>query len=141
MKILWLIILVLGIVIELLSASFFAIWFSAGALVAIILSYLDIAISYQLIAFILVVIIGTILTRPIFKKLKYNNVQSTKEQLIGKKVIVVDEISEIKPGRIKDNGIFWNAKANQRIKKNEVVVIKEVQGNTVIVEHAKEQNE
>ena len=138
MKILWLIILVLGIVIELLSASFFAIWFSAGALVAIILSYLDIAISYQLIAFILVVIIGTILTRPIFKKLKYNNVQSTKEQLIGKKVIVVDEISEIKPGRIKDNGIFWNAKANQQIKKNEVVIIKEVQGNTVIVEQINE---
>ena len=71
---------------------------------------------------------------------KTNEQKTNLELYIGKEAIVVEDVNNIKgEGAVKINGLVWSAKSidGNPIKKDEIVIFKEVNGNKAVVEPKK----
>ena len=138
MWIIWLAVFVLSIIIEATTAELVSIFFAAGSLVALIISFIP-KVDWWIETVIFVVISGVSLLglRPLMNKLLKREKRNTNiDEMIGKKGIMIKEYDEFNYGEIKVNGIIWNAVnviEKETIKANEVVTIVGVQGNKLIV--------
>lgn len=143
----WLGLAVVLLVIEASTVQLVCIWFSCSALVTsiatLIFGKLGFSFPWQLLVFCVLSIALLACTRKLVKKLllKRTNAQKTNLELnIGKEAIVVEDIDNIKgEGAIKINGLVWSAKSidGNPIKKDEIVIFKEINGNKAVVELAK----
>lgn len=116
--------------IELLTTNLVTIWYSASALIALILSLF---VDSYLIQFSVFVILGTILlftTRDYL--LKFIN-QKMKEKVINKVGIVIEEIRKNKHGKIKVNGKKYIAISNKKINVNHKVRVIDINNNKLKV--------
>ena len=133
----WLGIFVLAVVIEAITEDFVSIWFSVGALVSLcICNFLPYYL--EIIIFFIVSLVTLILTRPLVKKLMDRNIRHTNvDEIIGKRVKVIKEISKYESGEIKVNGIIYtailNEEADNTIHADTVVEIVAITGNKIIV--------
>ena len=57
--IIWILVAIFLVVIDIITSSFIFMWFSLGALVAIILSLLNFTVLYQIIAFLIIGVVST----------------------------------------------------------------------------------
>ena len=133
--IIWIIVAVVVIAIDIITSSFVFMWFSAGALVAMILSLVGIDIIWQIVAFLVVGIITVCIGYPwAKKKFKANeNKTLTMEQTyIGKEMIATEDMFEL--SRIKVSGIYWTAyNKGKVIKKGQKYTITAIEGNKLVV--------
>jgi len=133
----WLVIAAIFIVLEIISLGLTSIWFAGGAVVAAILSAVDVSFNIQIIGFAVTSIILLVATRPFVKKHLITKVEKTNvESFVGEKVIVLSTIDNIKQeGQVKFNGIEWTARSADGTvyEKDQIVEIKEVQGVKLIV--------
>ena len=112
MWIFWLVFSIVMFVGEILSASFFMVWFSVGGIAAAFTSFLTSNIYIQTIVMIIVSAILILATKPLTKKFleSKSKVESNVNALIGKKAKVIQEINNIEnTGKIKVNGEVWKA--------------------------------
>lgn len=115
----WAIIAGIFFLIEAYTLGLTTLWFGGGALVAMILAYLDFSIIVQIAAFLLVSISLLIFTRKIFvDQLKLGKEKTNIDAVIGEKGYAESEFSIMKPGIINILGQRWTA-----IPKNEDIVI------------------
>lgn len=133
--IIWLIIAVLVIVVDLITSSFIFMWFSLGALVAIVLSLLGFSIWLQIIAFLVVGIITVCIGYPWAKKkfkAAINHVPTMEQEYIGMEMLAKDDI--IEKGKIKVGGIYWTAyNKGKVIKAGDKFIITGIEGNKLTV--------
>ena len=134
---LWLVVIVVTLAVEAMTAGLTTIWFSAGALVALIASYLGINFPVQIIIFIAASTLALIFTRPLVKnKIHKNKVKTNADMVIGKQAVVVEDICPIEgKGQVKVDGKIWSAKSEslEIIKKDELVTVKKIEGVHLIV--------
>ena len=134
---LWLIVLVLTFVIEALTAGLVTIWFSAGALAALISSYFGIGFVYQIIIFIVVSAIALFITRPLVKnKLTKSHTKTNADLVIGQQGIVIVEINQIEgKGQVKVGGKVWSARSlnSSTVPQNSLVTVEKIEGVHLIV--------
>lgn len=142
----WLILFVVLLVIEIITLGLTTIWFAGGALVAFVASVLGAPLGVQIVLFFLVSLLLLFVTRPI--ALRYLNLNRTKtnvDSLIGQTGIVTAEINNLKAeGSVIINGQEWTArtaKESETIEKDQLVVIKAINGVKLIVELKREENE
>ena len=86
---LWAVIIIAAVTIDICSSNLLFVWFGLGALVAILLNVLGIPFVVQVIVFVLLGIILTLIFYPIFKK-KLKEIPKTltrEEEMIGKEFI------------------------------------------------------
>ena len=88
--------------------------------------------------FSVITLITLILTRPLVKKMMDRNIRYTNvDEIIGKRVKVIKEISKYEAGEVKINGIIYTAilleEAENTIKEDTIVEIIAFQGNKVSV--------
>ncbi|MBR5485193.1 MAG: NfeD family protein [Oscillospiraceae bacterium] len=123
---------------EAATVSLVAIWFAAGAVVAILPALLGASVWTQLAVFVLVSVCMLILTRPLVKnRLNNRTVKTNADSSIGKTAVVISDIDPLTgTGRVSLSGLDWAAKScdNEPLKKGEKVVVKEIQGVTLLVE-------
>ena len=134
----WAVLFVVCLVIEGSTAALTTIWFAAGALVAFILTFFDIAFAWQIGAFIAVSLILLFLTRPIVKRVMYRNTESktNKDRLIGRTAYVQEAICNIESrGYIKLDDVSWRAESidDSVIDVGTLVKVVDIQGNRLIV--------
>jgi len=138
MWIIWLGIFVISLIIEGVTAELVSIFFSAGSVVALIISFIP-GVTWWIELIVFVVISGATLIglRPLVKKFIANQKRNTNvDELIGKNGIMIKGCTEVEFGEIKVNGVIWTAvSVNQKeaIAENEVVEIVAVQGNKLVV--------
>ena len=138
----WLALAIALVVIELSTTQLVSIWFAIGAGVIAIVKVIapGISIPWQVLIFVLVSAALFFATRPLVKKLTSQRGKehaTNLELIIGKNAIVTEDINSIKnTGAVKINGLEWSARAadNSEILTGEIVVIKEIMGNKLIVE-------
>lgn len=134
---LWLAVIIITLVVEAMTAGLVTIWFSAGALAALISSYLGINFPMQIIIFIAVSAVALYFTRPLVKnKIHKNKVKTNADLVIGKQAIVVEDICPIEgKGQVKVDGKIWSARSEnqKRITKDELVTIEKIEGVRLIV--------
>ncbi len=134
----WLAILIITIVVEIETVQIVSIWFSAGAIAALILASFNVNTTIQIVTFVLVSVTLLILTRPFVKKFNKSKTEnSTVESMIGElvtitKAIEIGGIGEIKAKYDRYTAIAPNV--NSVLEVGTKVKIKEIIGNKVIVE-------
>lgn len=136
-SVLWIIIAVLGGIIEVMTLGLTTIWFSIGALVALLFSMLELPLGVQITVFIVSSSLLLYYTRPIAKKvLKIGHTKTNVDSLEGELGVVIKEINKFKStGQVKINGQIWSAKTlyDEVISENEKVEVINVEGVKLVV--------
>ncbi|MEG1778645.1 MAG: NfeD family protein [Oscillospiraceae bacterium] len=139
MPLIWLALAVGLAIAEMVTIQLVAIWFATGAAVSIIPALMGMNIWIQLAVFTIVSCIMLIFTRPVVKmKLQTKIVHTNADSNIGKIGIVITDINpDNMTGRVAVSGLDWSARSEQLefIPKGEQVIIKGIEGVTLIVEH------
>jgi membrane protein implicated in regulation of membrane protease activity len=142
MLILWIIVLIAAIAIEVATMGLTTIWFSGGALVAMVIELLHGSISLQIIVFLIVSLILLYFTRPI--AIKYFNRERTStnlDSLIGKRAVVTSAIHNLhETGQVMVEGKEWSARSKDSevtFEKDSIVQIVSIKGVKLIVEASK----
>ena len=137
MTVVWLILAVIFLIVEALTAGLTTIWFAAGALVALICSLFDLALGIQIAIFLIVSICLLVFTRKIFvDELKTGTEKTNTEALIGEKAVVLTEIPAYGVGQVKVGGQVWSAVAEVQensIAAESLVEIHAIEGVKLIV--------
>ena len=138
MWIVWLALFIVMIIVEASGPALVSIWFAAGALVALIISFIP-GVEWWVEIIVFVVISGVSLLglRPIVRKFISKERRDTNiDEMIGKKGLMIKGCDELNYGEIKVNGVIWTAiseDSREAIEANSVVVIVAVQGNKLVV--------
>ncbi len=138
----WLALAIALVVIELSTTQLISIWFAIGAGVTALVKVLapNIGIPWQALIFVGVSTALFLATRPFVKKLMANRGkehETNLELIVGKEAVVTEDIDNIKgTGAVKINGLEWSARTadGEEILVGEIVLVKEIKGNKLIVE-------
>ena len=133
---LWGGIFVAALVIEGLTLQLMSIWFSVGALAALISSFFDVPVAWQWVRCGAVSLILFLATRPLIRKWNHTPTTHTNaDSVIGMEGIVKEEINTLEgTGRVFVNGLSWAARADTVIPEGTTVTVLSMQGVTLTVE-------
>ena len=135
----WLGVFVIALIVEGVTTSVVSIWFALAAIVSLIVSFIpNVAWWVQLIIF-LVISVATLfaLRRVVSKYMKNNKVDTNVDEMVGKKGKMVKRYDELSHGEVKINDVIWtaiNTNENEPIEEGEIVTVKSIIGNKVIVQ-------
>lgn len=133
----WIVVFVLICLLELATHQLVAIWFAAGSLVCVFLSYFEYPLYVQLIVFIVVSCVTLLLLRPYaIKKVNVEVIKTNIHEAIDKKAIVIADFDPMtREGRVQLEGMDWAARSidDKLLKKDDKVVVKAIEGVKFIV--------
>ena len=144
MWIIWLVIFVLSLIIEGLTAELVSIFFSLGSLVALIMSFFT-GIPYyiELVVFVVLSIISLLALRPVMNRvLKKEKRLTNIDEFVGKEIKLSKGYEQYSFGEANIGGIIWrvlNIEEKEPINEGAEAVVISVQGNKLIV-RKKEEN-
>ncbi|MBQ8371945.1 MAG: NfeD family protein [Clostridia bacterium] len=133
----WIVVLAVALVAELITEQLVSIWFVPGALVASILGFVDAPIYWQIIAFLVLSIIGVFVFRRFLSKFFKREVARTGvDAIIGEKCVVTEKISNFAGcGQAKVKGQVWSARGcsdDDVFEEGEVLQIVAIEGVKLI---------
>jgi membrane protein implicated in regulation of membrane protease activity len=134
--ILWVILGVICIILEMLTPTFFFMSLGIGAILTGILSLMIGNTVAQILMFIIISFLSFLILRKISRKVFIVAENKTNiYALIGATGVVVKDIQPYSRGRVKIRGEEWSAESEDKevIHLNEMVVVRTVSGNKVIV--------
>ena len=135
LSIVWFILFALFLVIEIMTVNLVTIWFAAGALVALFVSFFVDSLTAQIIIFIIVSVVSVIAMKPLLKKFKGFSITPTNsDRVIGKVGDVVKKIEKNNYGEVKIFGNTWTAYSDDEIDVGEKVKVLSIEGVKLIVE-------
>ena len=134
----WLVIMIVLVIVEVVTLGLVCIWFAGGALIAAVVAVFGGPWWLQLIAFVVVSAVLLVFTKPIAKKYFTDKIQKTNsEDLIGKKVMVTEEVDNIRAtGVAVASGLEWTARAKEdgvTFMKGEFAVVHAIEGVKLIL--------
>lgn len=137
--ILWVVVFILAIVIELCTEQLVSIWFSGGALFAIVLAIFDVDWSIQLLVFVIISSILVAISRYIFfvKEKGESTLKTNIDMMVGERIMVLKKVSKDSYGEGKYRDVVWTLKSDEEIEANEYALIEKIEGNKLIVKKIK----
>ena len=137
MMIFWIVLLVVLIIVEAVTAQLVTIWFAAGAAAALVAELCGLQQWLQWVIFIAVSALTLIATRPLVRKVTNKAVQPTNaDRCIGQTAVVTEDIDNIEgKGQVHVNGITWTARSldGSVFRKDERVTVERIDGVKLIV--------
>jgi membrane protein implicated in regulation of membrane protease activity len=142
MWVLWLCVFVISLVLEAATAEAVSIWFAAGAIVSLILSFIPgIPFWVEMLVFVASSVVFFFALRPLMQKYTRNKVTRTNaDSLVGSKGIILTDVKQMHPGEIEVHGVTWTAilaEGEEPIEEGEVAVVTSISGNKLVVRHNK----
>ncbi len=109
----WLVALVLFSIVEGVTVGLVSIWFAAGALAALIVSWLGGSVWIQTVVFGIVSFAAMAIARPLTHKYLVRSKEATNaDRAIGKDAVVTEEINNLKAsGAVSVSGVIWTARS------------------------------
>lgn len=132
----WLILLIAFVVVEALTVSLVSIWFAAGAVAALIVSGFTSSwlVQFAVFAVVSAVAVALAATRPLVKKrMTARRVPTNADINVGRKAQVLVEVTPDVTGRVRLDGVDWNARSEQTIPAGSLCVVLSVDGATLTV--------
>ena len=112
-------------------------------MLSLVFSMFDFSLWIQITGFIVASFLFLIATKPLVAKLKTRPALKTNsEALIGKKAVVLEDISNINSnGTVKFNDVVWSARSDDEteIKSGTAVIVREISGVKLIVSKFEEE--
>ena len=133
----WITLAVVFVILEVLTTTFYAIFFAAGALAAAVLAVLGFSVSVQIIVAAVLAVLSLFLAKPLSDKLiKKSDFKAGAEGLVGKTGKVKKLINRDGEGIILVEGEEWRAKASRGGSFNEgdTVIVTSVESTKLIVD-------
>ena len=142
MWIVWLVVFVLALMMETISSELISIWFAAGALVSLIVSFIPQTTWWiQLVIFAVISVASLICIRPIIHRaLKRTVVSSNVDEMIHKKGKMTKACDEFNHGEVKVGGVLWTAYSTDEktpIDAGDTVEVLAIEGNKLVVKEIK----
>jgi len=137
----WGMIIVATIIIELISTDIDAIWFSAGAAGALVLSFFEVHIAIQLSVFIAITAILLFTVGKWAKKMiMTKNIPTNSNALIGKEILILESANEFDKGSGVINDVVWTVicQAGISVEKGKHAIIIAIDGNKLVVKNKEE---
>ena len=135
----WIVIAGVCFIGEMLTSGFFLLWFGVGASVAAVLNYMDFDPLTQFVVFILVSLVLLAVSRPFAQRItKEPPRKAVSDRLVGKKGVVMEDISPDKGGVVNIEGDIWRAISPVEIKKDTKIVVKKVESVKLLVDVVRE---
>ena len=137
MSTVWLALMIVFLVGEGATAAVTTIWFAAGALAAMIASFLGAQVWLQSVIFGVVSVVLLLALRPFIKK--YITPKQTKtniDAVIGKEGLVTQRIDNIAgTGKVKLDGMEWSARStsNEPVEEGTLIKVDRIEGVKVFV--------
>ena len=135
MELIWFAVIIVAAVIEAGTMDLSSIWFSTGALFALIVALIFPSyIAVQVIVFLVVSILLLVVLRPIFKEhMSKNKIKTNADSLIGRIAVCTKEIKNGDRGEVKIEGKIWTAISNEDIVLDEKVTVLAIKGVKLVV--------
>jgi membrane protein implicated in regulation of membrane protease activity len=137
----WLVAMVIFLILEMATISLVSIWFVGGSLAAFLVSFAVRKPWVEVLVFLGVSLALLFLIRPLARKFsvkKKDQIRSGAQALVGKRAVVTEQIDNLHAtGSVQVNGQYWSAKClddEEKIEKDSVVIIREVDGVRLVVE-------
>ena len=112
------------------------IWFSGGALLAMLVSFLNIGLPFEIAAFIIGSGLMLLYTRPAAVKLfKIGGTKTNADSLIGKSGVVIKALDPYSMGQVNVKGQIWSAKPlnDETIEEKTIIEVVSIDGVKLIV--------
>ena len=113
LTVIWLVLLILLLLVEIITVGLTSIWAAGGALIALLLSVLNVPLIWQIVAFFVVTFVLLWFTRPF--AVKFINSQREKtnyEGIIGKTIRIAEKVDNLhQTGMAVVNGQEWTVRA------------------------------
>ena len=133
---LWLVALIVFVGIEAATTALVSIWFAVGALAAMILSFFTESVSWQMAVFAVVSGVTLAVMLPTLAKRRKQNrppVTNGSPLTIGKQGVVLVDIEPGLPGRVRVDGLDWQARAEVTLPQGTRCKVVAVDGAILIV--------
>lgn len=136
-QIVWIALVVVFLIVEAISAGLASIWFAAGAVAALVASFLTAPIWLQVVLFFVVSIVTLILTRPLARKYVNSKTQPTNaDMVIGSEATVTERIDNVAgTGTVSVGGRVWTARSagGEVIEAGVLTKVKAIEGVKLLV--------
>ena len=141
-SIVWLVAVAGFLLLEAATTALVPIWFAAGAVVALIISFFTRSIVVQFVAFALVSAVALAIALPLLGSYRKRKAPITNGALlsVGKRGIVLQAILPGEVGRVRVDGLDWQARADTALPKGSRIEVADADG-AVLVVCAVEENE
>lgn len=137
MVVLWLVVALIFLIIEAVTAGLATIWFAGGAFAALVCALLDLPIPLQVVVFFVVSICLLVFTRKIFvEKLKTGAEKTNVDALIGQRALTCTKIPAYGVGQVRVGGQTWSAiipEGEEELAEGVLVEILRVEGVKLVV--------
>lgn len=127
----WLIAAVFFLIIELATAALTSIWFVPSAIIVSVCSLFIKNIYIQIILFIILSAIFLVISKKVYKR-QTKAVDDDNLKLIGKTAVATEKVTPDN-GKVLVGDIYWRAVSDTPIEENEAVIIRDINGTTLIV--------
>ncbi len=141
-QIIWVIVLIACIVIEAVTVNLVSVWFAVGAVGAVIAAAFTPSVTVQIVVFGLVSAAALAVTRPLAKRIRQKRAVRTNADVnIGRKATVIRRVGPSMPGRVRLDGVDWQACSGEVLEEGAVCEVLDVDGATLLVKPAAEARE
>ncbi len=135
----WLVLFVVFLAIEAATFGIFSIWFGAGSLVALIVSFFTDSFLVQTSVFFAVSFVLLFATFPFVKKIRKRKQEPTNaDRNIGRQGLVISKITPSVPGRVKLDGVDWAARSNVTLEPGTLCMVESIESTTIVVKPVNE---
>ena len=134
--ILWLVAIVLFVAVEAATTALVSVWFAIGAAAAMAVSFFSVSLGLQLLVFAIVSAVALGVMVPSLAKHRKEHqppVTNGSPLTIGKQGVVLTAIEPGLPGRVRVDGLDWQAKAGVTLAPDSRIVVNAVDGAVLIV--------
>lgn len=136
MLFLWIAVAAFALIIDLITSSFLFIWFTIGAITAILAEALGYSTPVQVVTFIAVSALFLAVGYPLVKETIKKTVPKTatmEENYIGREITAEEDI--ISKATLKIDGIYWTMKnVGETVRKGEKAKIVGIEGNKLLIQ-------
>ena len=130
----WLVLLIVFIVVEGVTAELVSVWFAVGAAVAMLISAFGAGTLWQVAAFLVVSGLCMLGLRQAVKKRVTPKSTATNAELnVGKLATVIAPVCSTQPGRVRLDGVDWIAKSTDTLAEGQLCRVTAVDGATLTV--------
>ncbi|MDP7063092.1 MAG: NfeD family protein [Planctomycetota bacterium] len=130
----WLVLTIILLAGEILTAGFLLGALTPGTVLAAIVAAFGLDMRIQVFAFVIGTLVGLIYLRPIFlRRVMSKGVPSNVDALVGSTGLVTEEISPDGVGRVKVQSEEWRAEASTQFAVGAKVLVVSIDGNTLTV--------
>ena len=131
--IVWAVVFVFALGIELATTQLVSVWFSGGALVAIILAACNVNYVVQVIVWVCVSA-GLLIVFKLFleKRIKDRSPKTNYDAIIGDEILITEDVSPTKNGAGKYRDVVWTVVSKDELSAGQFAVVSEIKGNKLV---------